>query len=494
MHCSRGPVYSSNRFCLSRMGLCQLLFLLFAVAFLLLVVMSFALDMLYAYPICEICMLQRLIMLAVSLCSLMGFCVINRVPNLGYLSLLIVGLLLALGLGFAISHAYMLIDASSDSGQACKMVSQMTFMPDFWYDFFHERYFFVPCDQVKSRFLGLGFPWWALLIYLCATAFYAIVVVLAFCRLSLYESINKLGRSKALRLLQYAFLCMVVVAFCLWLAASVYFISVQRSILYKPNRYNSKHTAIFKQVDQLDYVIGNTKHRAYVYPLGALDQKQSPKNLWIILAGRDTLALDGLSGKRALTYIFDRFRAHESHFLLVDYPGFGMNEGSPSEKLNRDSVLNAYQTWRTRLQLTLKDQVNIYIMAHSMGTGVAADVALSLPEIKGLVLLSPFMSIFQMSRTLIGEWLAWTVRPFLLDRYPTSLRLRLLHDQTPNLPVVIFHGDNDNVIPVSHSHSIIEHNQWIQYFEKPGVSHSRREFLDSGLIKVMQDMMQLDDL
>ena len=99
------------------------------------------------------------------------------------------------------------------------------------------------------------------------------------------------------------------------------------------------------------------------------------------------------------------------------------------------------------------------------------------------------MSIFQMSKSLFGAWMAWTVRPFLLDRYPTAYRLRLLHEKLPDTAVAIFHGDKDVVIPVSQSQSIVASNQWIQYYEISGASHAKREFLGESVLKVMRDMM-----
>ena len=384
----------------------------------------------------------------------------------------------------------MLLNSSSSDSSACKMVSQMTFMPDFWYDFFQERYAFVSCDQVSSTFLGMGFPWWAFLIYLAAALVYSVVVIMCLSQYCHYDWVRKMKRSPFFQWLKYVILCVVVVFFCIWLAVSLYFVTVQRSILYRPDRYGNIHENVFKKVDQVDYAMGPLKQRAYAYPLGSLSQTEPPKSLWIVLSGRDALALDGLEDRGSWLYIFDRLVSDGAQFLLVDYPGFGLNDGFPTERINRDSVLKAYAKWRDYKGLSSKDDVNVYIIAHSMGTGVAVDVALLIKEIKGVVLLSPFVSIFQMSKSLLGSWMAWTVRPFLLDRYPTEYRLSLLHEKLPQLDVAIFHGDQDVVIPVSQSQSMVANNQWIQYYEKMGVSHSKREFLDDGLLKVMQNMMR----
>ena len=327
------------------------------------------------------------------------------------------------------------------------------------------------------------------MIYLGAAVPYSAVVIFYIYQNWECDWISGVKCSKVIQCIQYLFLCILVLFFCIWLAVSIYFVAVQRSILYRPDRYSNTHEEVFKKVDQMAYELGLLKQKAYVYPFGSLSQKKPPRNLWIVLSGRDALALDGLEGSGSWLLMFDRLVSENVQFLLIDYPGFGMNEGFPTEQFNRDSVLRAYDKWRERLNLSPEDQVNVYIVAHSMGTGIAVDAALLMPDIKGVVLLSPFMSIFQMSKSLFGAWMAWTVRPFLLDRYPTAYRLRLLHEKLPDTAVAIFHGDKDVVIPVSQSQSIVASNQWIQYYEISGASHAKREFLGESVLKVMRDMM-----
>ena len=457
--------------------------------FCFLVASSFVLDWWFNYPMCEICLLQRFIMLLIGLLSLCGaLTVVTRYGSVGVICFVSVGLLIGLGLGFSISHVYMLLKASSsDHSQACRMVSEMTFIPDFWYDFFHSRYDFIPCNQVRSTFLGVGFPWWSLWIYVFSVIGYAGVACFALGRY--FGFVKDVKCSQIVHWMKCFFSFLLVILFCVWMAASIYFVTMQRKILYRPDRYGQVQSRLFNQVDVIPYRIDAGEQWAYGYPRLQKKGSKIKKNLWIALWGRDAMALESLFSDKAWYGLFNRL-AVDTDFLLVDYPGFGQNAGFPTERANRDAVMKAYFAWRKYHNLAEDDSVQVFILAHSMGTGVAVDVARSLSDIKGVVLMSPFVSIFQMSKVLLGSWLAWTVRPFLLDRYPTAHRLHLLHEKFPSLPVAIFHGADDRVIPVTHSQQIAYANSWIQYYERSGLGHAKRDFADQHIVNVMRAMMQ----
>ena len=463
--------------------------------FAVLVGVSFTLDFLFEYPMCEICLLQRFVMVLIAALGIFGAAIGGKLPRVAMASFVVIGFFLGVGFGFAVSHVYMLNAASSGSGaHACQIVSELTFIPDFWYDFFHSRYFFVPCNQVSSTFLGLGFPLWSLLVYTVYGLVYALVSSV-FLRYILPKFLVKVKRSTFFYWFQLLGSCALVLFFVVWMSASAYFVMMQRKILYKPDHYRKVHHVLMKQVDQIPYETSVGKQWAFEYPRDALQRTRPAhvtKNLWIVLSGRDALALDGLGGEVAWARLFDHFVAKAS-FLLIDYPGFGMNEGYPSEHYNRESVLRAYAAWRERYDLADDEKINVYILAHSMGTGVAVDVAKLLPEIKGVMLMSPFSSIFHMSKKFMGAWMAWTIHPFMLDRYPTEQRLRELHELYPELPVTIIHGDSDDVIPVSHSQQMVGENAWIEYHECRGAGHSRSDLTDGYTVDLMSKMMRLTE-
>lgn len=74
------------------------------------------------------------------------------------------------------------------------------------------------------------------------------------------------------------------------------------------------------------------------------------------------------------------------HFLYVDYPGYGLSDGSPSDTTMFAAALRIYDYACT---LECVDSRNIVVLGYSIGTGVATYVA-SQRAVNGLILLAPY--------------------------------------------------------------------------------------------------------
>lgn len=495
-HQRQNSVAQTSAYCLTVEGLIQLFFLAFGLGFLFIVAFSFLLDYWFAYPMCEICLLQRFIMSLVVVSSLIGGLASLYSMRIAIVFMVVIGFLVGLGLAFSVAHLHMMQQVLPGDVNACQIVSEMTFMPDFWADFFHSRYAFVPCDQVKSGFLGLSFPFWSLMIYGSSAVVFSVVVYLAASHFGSRSIVLRIRQARWYAWFRFLFGFLLVILFCVWISTSIYVIANQRKIFYRPERYTQAHLALLEQVQQLDYTLEVGDQHAYEYPSTLfrdrpqrVQNETDVRNLWIIMSGRDAMALDGFVG-HAGWRDFLQTVAHDASVLLVDYPGFGANDGLPTERLNRDSVVSAYRSWRQRHGLSAETPCRVFLLAHSMGTGVAVDVARSLPDISGVVLLSPFASVHKMNMVVLGRWMAWTIWPFVWDRYPTAERLSEFHQRLPNVPLAIFHGDQDIVIPVEHSQEMVSQNQWIDYYQRAGAGHNKNDFVGDELLGVMQRMMQ----
>ena len=123
--------------------------------------------------------------------------------------------------------------------------------------------------------------------------------------------------------------------------------------------------------------------------------------------------------------------------LCVEYPGYGLAPGAPS----RDSLLAAGSAALAHLRGPLGVPArNTVLVAHSLGTGVAAELA-ARGEAGRQILLSPFTSI----RELAARVAPWAPVSLLLrDRFDTAALAPAL-----KLPTLIVHGSNDEVIPSS---------------------------------------------
>jgi hypothetical protein len=134
---------------------------------------------------------------------------------------------------------------------------------------------------------------------------------------------------------------------------------------------------------------------------------------------------------------FQRLEAADIAVLGVCYRGYCGNEGEPTEQgLNADGD--------AALEFARKDfaDKDIIVMGRSLGSGVATNLAHK-NSLGGLVLVSPYTSLPD-----VAAKIYWYV--------PVKL---LMHDKFANIdkiaavdaPVLIIHGDEDGLIPISHS-------------------------------------------
>lgn len=123
--------------------------------------------------------------------------------------------------------------------------------------------------------------------------------------------------------------------------------------------------------------------------------------------------------------------------LMMDYPGYGKSTGSSSEEDFYRSAKLVYQLARQHMG---SDSIVIY--GRSLGGAVAAELASHQP-CRALVLESPFYSMDAMARHYFP---IFPVGPFLAYHFPVHRFLAKVY-----CPVVIFHGDEDRLVPLRQS-------------------------------------------
>lgn len=118
---------------------------------------------------------------------------------------------------------------------------------------------------------------------------------------------------------------------------------------------------------------------------------------------------------------------------MMDYPGFGKSTGKRTQQ-------NIYDDAKLLYNLATK-QVNssqIIIYGKSIGTGVASFTA-STNDAKHLILETPYYSIDALAKHYFP---IYPVSPMTKYSFPINQYLR-----SANMPVTIFHGTDDEVIP-----------------------------------------------
>jgi hypothetical protein len=146
--------------------------------------------------------------------------------------------------------------------------------------------------------------------------------------------------------------------------------------------------------------------------------------------------------------------------LLLDYRGYGLSEGRPSER-------GAYADARAGLA-HLKDQrgfpeSRIVLFGRSLGGAVAVDLALDRP-VAGVILESTFSSVSDLARSLGGPLMgALAGRRF--DSVAKIDRVRA--------PLLFFHGDLDEIVDSALGRRLFEAARQPKSFETiAGAGHN----------------------
>jgi len=129
-----------------------------------------------------------------------------------------------------------------------------------------------------------------------------------------------------------------------------------------------------------------------------------------------------------------KYMARGLGVFMMTYRGFGGSTGEPSEAANVADALHAYN-----MLVETVDPLDVIVYGESLGTGVAVQVAAA-REVGGLVLDAPYTSMVELAALhypyIPGRW-------FMTDRYETRR-----HIQAVTAPVLIIHGEADDIIPV----------------------------------------------
>ena len=166
---------------------------------------------------------------------------------------------------------------------------------------------------------------------------------------------------------------------------------------------------------------------------GLLFKAKAPKGLVFFLHGNGG-SLAGWGGVAA-TYT----RLGYDVFLL-DYRGYGKSQGSISSQAQLfDDVEAAYNQVKSDYP-----EQSIVIAGYSVGTGPAAWLA-ARHHPRLLLLHAPYYSMADMAAHTIK---LWPILPGWLLRYPLATNE---FAQQVSVPVVLSHGDHDEVIPYSSS-------------------------------------------
>lgn len=137
--------------------------------------------------------------------------------------------------------------------------------------------------------------------------------------------------------------------------------------------------------------------------------------------------------------IYEEFHASGLGVFAYDYPGYGLSTGTPTEESTQRAILTCWN----HLTASGIAPSSIIITGRSVGGGPSVWLASQVDAV-ALILISPFKSAFTTAFDL----------PFPLfprDRFPSLKRIH-----TFDRPLLVIHGEDDEVIPVSHGRKLVD--------------------------------------
>jgi surfactin synthase thioesterase subunit len=258
--------------------------------------------------------------------------------------------------------------------------------------------------------------------------------------------------------LLYLFIGLIILFFFL-------LISCQQRLIYFPRKYASNYQKIFEQkIIEMQYKTEEGRQTAFYLPPKDKN-KTNPDFIWFLFGGNASLALDWY-------YFIQDFPDDKTGFLLLDYPGYGKSQGKASPVSTYNSSIMAFNELAGLLKMDpLVLEGKIGVLGHSLGAAIGIRFAEKY-QVKKIILLAPFTSLKEMACEVIGKPLCFLLQQDFNNIQGISDILR-----RKKIPAItIFHGINDQIIPVGMSRKLKKHFTMIEYIELTNGEHNRIMF------------------
>jgi len=229
----------------------------------------------------------------------------------------------------------------------------------------------------------------------------------------------------------------------------------QHALVYHPRPYDESYVySLPGNGVEINYSVASAKYVAFYVP----GIHPTPKRLWVAFCGNGSLALDWTS-------ILKQYPPGGDAFLLIDYPGYGKNGGYATIASTRLSAEAALKALTEKLQ-TDEDHLTLCTIGHSLSAAVALDFAAN-HHVQKIVLIAPFTTLREEAASIFGGWVAH----LLMESYDNRENLREAMKRSPEANVAIFHGVDDEVIPVRMGRELAREFPFVEFSAVNGADH-----------------------
>ena len=222
----------------------------------------------------------------------------------------------------------------------------------------------------------------------------------------------------------------IIIGFYIIICGVLYFF--QEKLIFFPQKLDKTYQFIFNQ----NFEEINIKTKDGVTLNGLLFKSENAKGLIFYLHG-NAGALNSW-GNVAKTYTdlnYDVF--------LLDYRGYGKSEGKIT---NQEQLYHDNQIFYDEL-IKRYNENKVVILGYSIGTGLASKLA-SDNNPRLLILQAPYYSMIDMMKN------TYSIIPIFILKYKFETNEYL---KKCEMPIIIFHGNQDNVIYYGSSIKLKEH-------------------------------------
>jgi len=146
-----------------------------------------------------------------------------------------------------------------------------------------------------------------------------------------------------------------------------------------------------------------------------------------------------------IAWIGQRLAARDLNVMIFDYRGYGRSEGRAGDERHLNADGDAAYDYLVRRRGINPEKLALY--GHSLGTTVAVDIASRKP-CGALILESGFSSLSDMAHVVL-PWLPRWLHRLSRNHFESARKMANVR-----CPVLITHGDRDEVIPVSQAHKL----------------------------------------
>ena len=224
----------------------------------------------------------------------------------------------------------------------------------------------------------------------------------------------------------------ILIIFFIYFLVLVFLYFYQRNLLYHPNENNYSEDKISVDIENV-----RIKTSDNIELLGWYHEKNLKDFKTLIFFHGNAGSLENRIHK------LNHFRDMNINFLIIAWRGFSGNNGNPSEQ-------GLYEDGKSAIDWLIKKGVsekNLILYGESLGTGVATHLAQN-KNYAGVILETPFTSMIDAAKKFYPYI---PVKLLLKDKFENYKKIKNI-----NSPILIMHGEVDQLVPFSMGKKIYE--------------------------------------